>query len=116
MDRLQLLRNQFTADMFEGVRTLSREYGYSATRFLEMVRDTDGVEAARTLLRGPRTSYGFEILWEKKQLGRSVEAWLLHPKYEDLFTDDEREIAKRRLEDHEFDVDRYLRELDVNTS
>lgn len=112
VDEIQRLRNRFTADMYEGVRTLSREHGYNATRFLEMVRSTDGVSAARTLLHsGPDTSYGFEILWEKRQLGRSVEAWTLRPEYEPLFTDDEREIARRRLELHDFDVDNYLRGL-----
>lgn len=80
--------------------------------FLQMVRASGGVEAAKSLLRsGPNTSYGFEVLWEKKQLGRSVEAQVLGPEYEALFTDDEREIARRRLELHEFDVDAYLREV-----
>lgn len=112
MDEMQLLRNRFTADMYEGVRTLAREHGYKATRFLEMVRSTDGVSAACALLhRGPDTSYGFEILWEKRQLGRSVEAWVLRPEYELLFTDDEREIARHRLELHDFDVNDYLRRL-----
>jgi hypothetical protein len=40
-----------------------------------------------------------------------VEAWVLRPEYEVLFTEDERVTARRRLEDHEFDVDRYLRSL-----
>ncbi|GAB2646797.1 hypothetical protein [Kribbella swartbergensis] len=112
MDEIQQLRNRFTADMYEGVRILAREHGYNATRFVEMVRSTDGVSAARALLHtGPSTSYGFEVLWEKGQLGRSVEAWTLRPEYEPLFTEDEREIARRRLELHDFDVDGYLRRL-----
>jgi len=44
-------------------------------------------------------------------LGWSVEAWILRPWYEPLFTEVERTEARRRLEAHEFDVDRYLRSL-----
>ncbi len=39
----------------------------------------------------------------------SVEAAVLLPWYQPLFTDEERAIARRRLADHQFDVEDFLR-------
>ena len=74
-----------------------------------MVREHGGVEAARLLLRGAGTAGGFTVLWEKNQLGRSSEATMLRAEYADLFTPDELLLARRRLEEHGFDVDAHLR-------
>jgi hypothetical protein len=112
MDDRQLLINRFHADMVEGIRTLGREIGYRAPRFAQMVGEHGGFEAARMLLRGPRTSDGFQTLYSHGRLGQSVEAWVLRPDYAALFTEDERANARQRLVDHQFDVDRYLRSLD----
>jgi hypothetical protein len=108
----QQLAMRFHHDLVEGIQVLKREIGYAAPRFSQMLNDPSigGVEATRRLLRGPKTSEGFQILYFKKRLGRSVEAWMLRPEFEELFTDAEREIARRRLESHEFNVDRYLHE------
>jgi len=38
----------------------------------------------------------------------SVEAFALLPWYADLFTDDQRATARRRLVEHGFDVDAFL--------
>lgn len=78
---------------------------------LRDVQQYGGVAAAKKLVNGPGTSEGFVVLWEKRQLGRSVEAWMLRPEYEALFSDDERQRARRRLEEHKFDVDAYIRNL-----
>jgi hypothetical protein len=40
----------------------------------------------------------------------SVEAAVLLPWYADLFTDEERRVSRRRLVDHDFDVDGFLRD------
>jgi hypothetical protein len=36
---------------------------------------------------------------------------VLRPEYEPLFTDEERDIARMRLEGRDFDVDAYLRTI-----
>jgi hypothetical protein len=111
MDERRRLINRFHEDMREGIRSLGREIGYRAPRFAQMVAEYGGVEAAHMLLRGPRTSEGFQILMERRKLDRSVEAWVLRPEYVELFSAQERDEARQRLEEHGFDVDRYLRSL-----
>ena len=105
------LAARFTEDLLDGVRVLARDYGYRPIQFERMVLDHGGVEAARRLLRGAGTAGGFALLWEKNQLGRSSEATMLRPEYESLFTADERLLARRRLEEHGFDVDAHLSRL-----
>lgn len=41
-------------------------------------------------------------------LQHSLEAVVIKPCYAQLFTDDELRTARRRLEDHGFDVNQYL--------
>ena len=95
--------------MYEGYRYLARTINYRAKQFLEMVTMHGGVGAAQRLLQGRDASDGFTRLWEAHQLDRSVEASVLQPKYITLFTDEERDIARRRLEAHGFDVKRIPR-------
>lgn len=110
-DELRGLASRFDEDMRQGFHTLSREIGYRPTRFLALVAAVGGVEAARRLLRGPAVSDGFTTLAMHHRLAQSIEAWVLRPEYEPLFTEADRAAARRRLTLHEFDVDRYLGEL-----
>jgi citrate synthase len=75
-----------------------------------MVGELGGAEAARQLLRGRDASDGFTILWEYGRLGMSVEAFVLLPWYRELFTEEQLETADRRLREHRFDVERFLRD------
>ncbi|MFE9881932.1 hypothetical protein [Streptomyces sp. NPDC005784] len=99
---------QFHRAMVLGVKRLKREIGYSATRFMEMVGELGGAEAARQLLRGRDASDGFTTLWEHGRLEMSVEAFVLLPWYRELFTEEQLETARRRLREHRFDVERFL--------
>jgi hypothetical protein len=67
------------------------------------------VETARILLRGPETSEGFQIPVDHHRRGDSVEAGVLNPGYNVVFSDEARAGARRRLEAHGFNVDTYLR-------
>lgn len=98
----------FHADMERGIATLQREIGYNASRWRQMVHDHGGVGAARQLLRGRDVSDGFTRLWEAGRLNMSVEWFVLV--YDDLFADDERQTAYRRLKLHDVPVDDWLRD------
>lgn len=76
-----------------------KELGYNATRFLQLVSQLGGLQAAKKLISKDGGTYGFEILWEHKRLDLSVEALLLRPEYKELFTDEERQICMKRLID-----------------
>ncbi|MBM7168603.1 hypothetical protein JQK87_09280 [Streptomyces sp. G44] len=100
---------QFHRAMVLGVARLKREISYNATRFMEMVGELGGAEAARQLLRGRDGSDGFTTLWEHGRLEMSVEAFVLLPWYRELFTEEQLKTAERRLREHRFDVERFLR-------
>lgn len=88
---------EFHTAMVEIFRQAKQECGYVATRFLQMVNADGGVEAARRLLLTNDPSDGFTVLWEHGRLDLSVEAHMLRPEFADLFTDEERSIARKRL-------------------
>ncbi|MFN2594085.1 MAG: DUF262 domain-containing protein, partial [Actinomycetota bacterium] len=96
------LRLEFDRAMHEVYVRAKHEAGYTATYFLEMLHQNGGLETARRLLSGSSTSDGFTALWERKRLDLTVENTVLKPEFESLFTDDERDVARRRLVDHGF--------------
>lgn len=99
---------QFHRDTICSAERLKREIGYNATRFIQMVGEMGGVEAARHLLQCPNASDGFTTLWEHRRLEMSVEAHVLLPWYRELFTEEQLGIAEQRLREHGFDVDALL--------
>lgn len=100
---------RFHADMVAGATRLKREIGYNPTRFMQMVGEVGGVHAAHQLLRGQDASDGFTTLWRHHRLDVSVEAFVLLPWYRHLFAPHELATAERRLTEHHFDVERFLR-------
>lgn len=82
-----------------GRRTV-KETGYRPTRFLQMIGEHGGLETAKALLRSATESDGFRELWERQRLDLTAETLVLMPKYEELFTGDERSMARRRLEEY----------------
>lgn len=101
---------EFHREMVEGAARLKHEIGYNPTRFNQMVAEYGGAGAARQLLQGRDASDGFTTLWEAGRLAMSVEACALLPWYSDLFSDDELTTARRRLVEHRFDIDSFLRD------
>lgn len=98
----------FSRDMERGAVTLKRELGYNPTRWMQMVHEHGAVEAARRILRGSDYSDGFAKLWEAGRLDMTVEWFVLV--YHNLFSDEERLIAYRRLRQYEVPVDDWLRD------
>lgn len=98
------LEAQFHQAMVRLYETAKRDLDYNATYFLRMVSDHGGVEAAHRLLSTDKPSEGFTTLWEAGRLDLSVEAHILDPEYEPLFTDAERRTARKRLEQYGFRV------------
>lgn len=90
--------------MLDIYRRAKSEAGYNATRFLSMVSEQGGYEAARTLLHAAKVSDGYTALWHRKRLDLTVEALILKSEWRDLFSNAERDIARRRLIDYEYDV------------
>ena len=73
-------------------------HGYYATRYRQMVQNRGGLEAAKRLLRsGPDISSGLKRMWKLGLKDRTVEALVLQDRFESLFTDAERAVARERL-------------------
>jgi hypothetical protein len=90
------LEDRFHERMYDLYRE-AKKAGYDATAFLAMVRDRGGLAAAQHCL-GEITD-GFTRLWSMNRLDLSVEFAVLEPRWTPLFTDAEREVARRRLRD-----------------
>jgi hypothetical protein len=75
-----------------------KEANYTATYFLTMLSSYGGLETARRLLASSEVSSGFAALYERGRLDLTVEALVVKPKFADLFTDEEVDTARRRLE------------------
>jgi hypothetical protein len=75
-----------------------------------MLSDIGGLETAKRLVRSSNASDGYVALWERGRLDLSVEAVVVLPRWTGLFSDEEVEAARSRLESYGFDVERYLAE------
>jgi hypothetical protein len=110
---MTIAEDEFHQAMVAGPSALKR-LGYVPTRFIHMVADVGGVDAAHALLTGPSASDGFTTLWELGRLDMSVEATVLLPWYSEIFSEQELRAARRRLQDHRFDVEGFI-SLEANT-
>ena len=62
-----------------------------------MVNEKGGLATAKALLAKPEPQEGFTTLWECGRLDLSMEALVIAPRFEELFSVEERERAKERL-------------------
>lgn len=72
--------------------------GYRPTRFLEMVREHGGVEAAHRLLANPEAQLGLTELWLLGRPDISMEHLVVSEEFATLFSDEERRTARERLD------------------
>ncbi len=94
------LETEFDEAMLDVYRRALSECDYKATRFLNMLNEHRGLQTARILLHAATVSEGYTALWERKRLDLAVEAVILNPKWESLFNEEERLIARKRLADY----------------
>jgi len=90
------LIKKFNNDMVNIYYTASK-LGYTPTYFWQMVQKLGGYEAAKKLIYTKNPSSGLTRLWDLMRLDLSVEAHVIMPEYNELFTDDERRICTERL-------------------
>jgi len=74
------------------------EANYNAGYFVGMLSTYGGLGTAKKLLASTEVSAGFGALYERGRLDLTVEALVIQPQFASLFTDEEIEIAGRRLE------------------
>jgi hypothetical protein len=96
------LESEFHVAMLTIYTRAKSEAGYTASRFLTLVVERKGLQAARDLLHAPTESEGYTALWELGRLDLTMERMILEPKWKPLFTKAERQIAVDRLRKYEF--------------
>ena len=100
MDNIKNLELKFHAAMLNIYDRAVLECNYPATRFLDMVHEQGGFDAAKSLLLSKKLSDGFIELWKLKRLDLSMEALIVENlKFHPLFTKLELHTARKRLED-----------------
>lgn len=85
------------SDIYTRART---EVGYNPSYFLQMLADLGALGTAKQLLHSKQPSDGFTRMWELGALHLTVEALVIQPPWQHLFTDQELRTARRRLRDY----------------
>jgi len=91
---------QFHEAMINIYRQALSQCGYKATRFLNMVNEKGGLEAAKILLHSDKVSEGYVELYMRGRLDLTMEALVIKPEWSELFSSEEKKIAMKRLEDY----------------
>lgn len=98
------LEIEFHEAMLNIYRRAKSEAKYNAQRFLQMVVDHGGIDAARMLIHADTVSDGYTALWERGRLDLTVEAMIVEStKFHPLFTDDEMMICSKRLTEYRYE-------------
>ena len=98
MDELGDVELAFHQRMRQVYDQARSECNYTASRFLQLVTDLGGVQAAKQLLGTEGYSEGLTRLWEEGRLDISMEKAVLEDQWRKLFTKEELATASKRLE------------------
>jgi transcription initiation factor IIE alpha subunit len=98
------LKAQFGRRLQWDLREITRRSDYRPTYYQRMLIEHGGWSTARKLLSDSRVHDGLARLWELGLLKYSLEAAVLDPAYQELFTTRELETARQRLADLGFSV------------
>jgi hypothetical protein len=98
------LEDQFHKAMIDVCQNALRDCTQRAAYFLQMIGRQGGVETAKKLLQSNDIEHGSTALWKCGRLDLIFEYLVLQPKYADLFTDEEKEMARNRLKEYGYSL------------
>lgn len=101
---MESLEKRFNEDMKQIYQRAKKELNYNATRFMQLVSENGGIQAAKQLISKDGGTYGFEVLWENYRLDLLVEAHVMKIKYRELFSKEEIEKCRNRLIEFGYDI------------
>ena len=94
-----LANGAFDRAVLELIERCRSELRYNPRYFRVMVTQYGALEAARRLLHAPAVSDGFVTLWERQRIDLTVETLVVDERFAALFTEEERAVARKRLDD-----------------
>ena len=98
------LEAKFGTAMFDIYQRAKAEAKYNATGFLGMLNTKGPLATAKYLINKEEHSDGYTALWLKGRLDQTVEAKVVeHTKWHPLFSPEELEKARRRLEANHYE-------------
>ena len=92
------VRAEFERAMKDVYIRAKSEANYTASYFIGMLSSYGGLGTAQRLLASTEVSSGFAALYERDRLDLTVEALVIQSKFASLFTDEELDIARPRLD------------------
>lgn len=92
------LENEFAADLHHSICIALMEHNIKFPTLRRMIDEHGSVQTAKRLLKTSNCSDGFIKLLEVGRLDLSIEHLVVTPKYQLLFTDPEKSIAKKKLD------------------
>ena len=101
---MEELTKRFEYEMRQIYVKAGKECNYWPTRFLQLIDSQGAIVAARYLISKTGGTEGFTKLWELKRLDLSAEVLILQPEFSDLFTDEERDICRQRLNQYGYEL------------
>lgn len=106
MDKADLddLDLSLAIDLNACAKVMEQRLGFPANGLSTVVADYQGAEGAKFSLRRPIKAHMLGRMWERKLLRFTVEAMVVLPWYEGLFTEEELSEARDRLTRMGFDV------------
>lgn len=96
------IERKFHNAMIDIYRKADKEYGYKATRFLQMLGEKGGVKTAKELISKDGGTEGFLKLWQFGRLDLSIEALVQQEEFRELFTNEELIMCKERLQKYRY--------------
>jgi len=98
------VEDQFHRAMIAVCQNALRDCTQRSAYFLEMVGSQGGVETARKLLQSDDVEHGPAARWEGGRLDLMFEYLILRPKYAELFSDQEKNTARQRLQKYGYSL------------
>ena len=98
------LEQEFHRAMVNIYDRAKNEANYVANRYIQMVAEHGGIATARILINADKPSDGYTALWEKGRLDITVEALVQNPKWASLFSAEQIEKARQRLNGYGYTV------------
>ena len=83
------IEKKLQQEVLKGCKTAEKEYGCKMTRFIGTIERFGIVNTAKEIIRKGRTSDCFNKLAEKGHIELTMEAIIVKPQYQELFTDEE---------------------------
>ena len=92
-----ILQNKFNNEVMEAIEE-SKKIGYNPSRFIQMLHQAgnNAYEVVQRLVT-KEVSTGLEKLWEKGRLELSMEAIIVKPEYQELFSPEIISICTKKL-------------------